>query len=77
MRKIIFCLIFIFAASFVDAEIIELRNGNILEGKIISQNDGEFKVLTEAGDSETYYLYEIKNINGKEMVVSDLVENGM
>jgi hypothetical protein len=67
MRTSLTFLCLIFLSSAVWAETINLKEGRSVTGKIIQKSDSEVKVDVN-GISMTYYVDEIKDIDGKPLV---------
>ena len=66
----IFAVLIIFVLqSPVFGDTVELLTGNVLEGEIVERNDDHIKLEAIDGMPVTYYLDEIKRINGKDVVV--------
>lgn len=54
-----FCILFI--PAFSCAEIIELKNGKVVEGKVVEETAEHIKIDIGAGAEVTYFKFEIKN----------------
>lgn len=67
MKKLIVLIVFVFFTTCSSADTIELKNGNIIEGTIGEQTDDFIKV-DSSGVTITYFLDEIKSVNGEELV---------
>jgi hypothetical protein len=68
-------IVFLALSSSCHAEVITLLSGKIVTGKIISRNEEMVRVETSFGIPVTYYLDEIKMIDGE--AVSLPSENGL
>ena len=53
---------FLFASSFVQADTIQLKSGEIVEGEIISQNEDEVKI-NFSGTQVTYFMEDVEEIS--------------
>jgi len=66
-------LFFVYCAAWSHAEVLVLKTGQEVEGKIIGKTDDSLKIMLE-DIAVTYYMDEIKHIE-KEILV-DLLEDG-
>lgn len=66
LKKILMLIVaFIFCMTVTAGAQVVLKSGEVIEGNIVSQTDEEIEVNTGVGVIVTYYLDEIKSIDGK------------
>ncbi len=61
----IFILV-LFSAATSFAETVVLKSGKVIEGKIVEKNDDSIKIDSGSGVAITYYLDEIKTMDGQD-----------
>jgi hypothetical protein len=69
MRKYILFFVVCWIASPAFAEVLKLKSGKVVEGKIVEQGDDFVKIDREIGIEITYFLSEVETIDGKEIPV--------
>jgi len=74
MKILTLIIALIFITTFSSADIITLKSGGIIEGKIIEQTDDVIKVDTGIGVSISYFLDEIENIKENTSSETDSAE---
>lgn len=69
MKKITTLILILLFGTSVSAEKIDMKNGKVVEGKIINRDAEKVKVNIGDGLEVTYYLDEIENIDGEKAAI--------